>query len=232
MNLIQNQLQSIFERLNILEAPRPPVEWENIVIDQEEVDRQMAADRQVLDEVKEEVKEEPDCCPICLDTLKEVGVVTLECGHKMDLQCFLSFQNTQTGRRCPMCRRNIRNEPEPAPRRIRNRFQEILDDFLIEDSDSEDDEPILPINDFIPRRLLNINRPDRPARQPAPFRQNQTQRRIMEVMSNHYITTSIVQSRIQRNHQRFYVNGTLTSNFAILCREGLLTRRRNQWRRR
>ena len=62
----------------------------------------------------ENISEETEDCCICLDEInKKKNNVTLECGHSLHLNCFLSLMlsgNQSNGDKCPLCRSQVLNE--------------------------------------------------------------------------------------------------------------------------
>ena len=46
------------------------------------------------------------CC-ICLDKMKDKGIVTFDCGHTVHLQCYINCLKNDTIF-CPMCRQKIK----------------------------------------------------------------------------------------------------------------------------
>ena len=62
-------------------------------------------EEEVEEEVEEKVEEvEVENCCICLTEMKDKGVMTLDCGHTMHINCFMSLIKTASGKRCPLCR--------------------------------------------------------------------------------------------------------------------------------
>ena len=229
---MMNQITSILNRLNILESNQQKPK-SNLSIDDNVIDVNINPSLPVVNPPPE-----PDVCPICLDVMGDNGLVTLDCGHKMDLSCFLIFIQTQTGKKCPICRTRINHPP-------RRRFNPELIDPIF-------NIPPLPmlIDDGIPLQELilpdlqifnirhNRHRRHRPIRpnpppvvNPQPFRLNQTQSRIINVMGSHHLPTSVIKNRINRTYTRLYSSGCLTTNFGILVTNGYLVRRGNSWRK-
>lgn len=194
-----NQITSILNRLNILEEIVLPNEANNLTIETQ-------AGFTVMPQ-----HEEPDNCPICLDTFNEHGLVILNCGHKLHLNCYSQLIRTPAGDRCPLCRSNIQPQRRQlnSPRARNNPNGRIFGYIDVEISDDEIDlgEPI---------QLLTI-----------------LQSRVLEVMGNHPINIHRIHRRINRNNYRPipYAEQTIRNNVNDLINYGLVRRRGREYLR-
>jgi hypothetical protein len=62
----------------------------------------------VIKQKKEELLQS-DCngCPVCYDSIGDVGTTTLQCGHKLCTDCFYNIITRTRQHCCPMCRKEI-----------------------------------------------------------------------------------------------------------------------------
>ena len=167
---------------------------------------------EVIGVEQENKEEEKDCCPICLDELKDVGLVTLECSHKMHLTCFQIFTKTRTGKKCPLCRGAI--EQPPLPRRMRNLGQ----------TPPPPSPMFQRLPEVRPRWMEELE--ERTIRE---FRPSLSQTRILSVFGGtNEINRRIIQRRLRRNGVTI-TDSTVTTNLSILFGNRYLLRVRRGW---
>jgi predicted Zn-ribbon and HTH transcriptional regulator len=68
--------------------------------------------RKILEESENEIKdaETPVDCPICLETIDDVGVV-LSCGHALCEGCYKEFRGMRGPKKCALCRQTPSETP-------------------------------------------------------------------------------------------------------------------------
>lgn len=61
----------------------------------------------VIKQKKEALQSDCNGCPVCYNSLGDVGTTTLHCGHKLCTSCFYNIITRTHSHCCPLCRKSI-----------------------------------------------------------------------------------------------------------------------------
>lgn len=64
-------------------------------------------------------------CPICLDNIKENGIVILNCKHQIHLKCYMEGLKHAIVK-CPLCKKNI-NDNKKYYKFLNNKFNNVVE---------------------------------------------------------------------------------------------------------